>query len=54
MEPSTFSTPVGDFADLRDDFLRLTTEIGWCTVATVDGRDRPRSRDPPRAPEVRR
>ncbi|MGW0504105.1 pyridoxamine 5'-phosphate oxidase family protein [Micromonospora sp. NPDC003241] len=44
MEPSTFSTPVGDFADLRDDFLRLTTEIGWCAVATVDGRGRPRSR----------
>lgn len=38
-----FSTSVR-FAELRDDFLRLTAEIGWCTAATVDSRDRPRSR----------
>ncbi|MCP2258174.1 hypothetical protein LX15_001868 [Streptoalloteichus tenebrarius] len=34
----------GSFADLRDDFLRLTTEIAWCTVATVDRLGRPRTR----------
>lgn len=32
------------FGELRDDFLQLTEEIGWCTAATVDRRDRPRSR----------
>ncbi|GAA4084696.1 pyridoxamine 5'-phosphate oxidase family protein [Actinomadura miaoliensis] len=40
---ATFSTEV-PFADLHDDFLRLTTEIGWCSVATVDGKGRPRTR----------
>jgi hypothetical protein len=39
-----FSADVGTFADLQDDFLALTNEIVWCTVATVDGRGRPRSR----------
>ncbi|WP_067491873.1 pyridoxamine 5'-phosphate oxidase family protein [Actinomadura hibisca] len=32
------------FSALQDDFLRFTHEIVWCTVTTVDGRGRPRSR----------
>ena len=40
---TTFSTEV-DFAELRDDFLRLTEEIGWCSLATVDRANRPRTR----------
>ncbi len=44
MTNSTFSTAVGTFAELQDDFVRLTTEIVWCTVATVDHEDRPRTR----------
>lgn len=32
------------FADLEDDFLAVTDEIIWCTLATVDRRQRPRSR----------
>ncbi|SHF14210.1 pyridoxamine 5'-phosphate oxidase family protein [Streptoalloteichus hindustanus] len=32
------------FADVRDEFLRLTTEIVWSTVATVDRLGRPRTR----------
>lgn len=43
MASSAFSTEV-DFPELTDDFLRLTRSIGWCTVATVDRKDRPRSR----------
>lgn len=41
---TAFSTEVERFADLEDDFLALTDEIVWCTVATVDRRQRPRSR----------
>jgi general stress protein 26 len=44
MTMTTFSSEVPSFADLEDDFLRLTVAIGWCTVATVDRKDRPRSR----------
>jgi general stress protein 26 len=33
-----------DFEPLRADFLRLTTEIVYCTVTTVDPKGRPRSR----------
>lgn len=40
---TAFSTEV-DFADLQDDFLAVTDEIVWCTLATVDARVRPRSR----------
>jgi general stress protein 26 len=40
---TTFSTEV-EFADLQDDFVQLTTKIGWCAVATIDQRDRPRTR----------
>jgi hypothetical protein len=43
MTATRFSAEVG-FAELRADFLRLTAEIGWCVVATVDQKDRPRSR----------
>ncbi|MGI5167004.1 pyridoxamine 5'-phosphate oxidase family protein [Spirillospora sp. CA-253888] len=32
------------FSAVQDDFLRFTHEIVWCTVTTVDGRGRPRSR----------
>src|SRR5262245_23262060 len=43
MVTTTFSAEV-EFPELRDDFLRLTDEIGWCAVATVDHKDRPRTR----------
>lgn len=43
MTSTSFSAEVG-FAELSDDFVRLTTEIGWCAVATVDHKDRPRTR----------
>ncbi|RDI44649.1 pyridoxamine 5'-phosphate oxidase family protein [Nocardia mexicana] len=33
-----------DFAEISEDFLRFTSEIIWCTVTTVDGDGRPRSR----------
>jgi general stress protein 26 len=32
------------FSDLADDFLSLITDIVYCTVTTVDGAGRPRSR----------
>lgn len=41
---TAFSTEVEAFADIQDDFLALTDEIVWCTVATVDHRQRPRTR----------
>ena len=41
---TTFSAEVGAFAELQDDFLALTDRIVWCTVATVDHRQRPRTR----------
>jgi general stress protein 26 len=31
-------------SDLLDDFVRIAHRIVWCTLATVDRRDRPRSR----------
>jgi len=33
-----------EFAELRDEFFRITREIVWATVATVDTRGRPRTR----------
>jgi hypothetical protein len=32
------------FDEFREDFLRIVTEVVWCTVATVDTRGRPRTR----------
>jgi hypothetical protein len=32
------------FADLQPDFLRLTAETAWCSLTTLDRRDRPRGR----------
>lgn len=32
------------FAPFEEEFLRFTSEIVWCTVTTVDGKGRPRSR----------
>jgi general stress protein 26 len=32
------------FSELADDFRRLTADIVYCTVTTVDDRNRPRSR----------
>jgi hypothetical protein len=32
------------FADIQEDFLRVTASIAWATVATVDTRGRPRTR----------
>lgn len=41
---TAFSAEVAGFADLREDFVAITDEIVWCTLATVDRRGRPRSR----------
>jgi general stress protein 26 len=41
---STLFSVETPFAELREDFKRLTAEIGWCTVATVDAQGRPRTR----------
>lgn len=41
---STLFSVETPFAELREDFVRLTTDIGWCTVATVDTKGRPRTR----------
>jgi len=32
------------FASIEEDFLRITAEVAWATVATVDTRGRPRTR----------
>ncbi|WP_194814656.1 pyridoxamine 5'-phosphate oxidase family protein [Nocardia sp. XZ_19_385] len=32
------------FGDIADDFFRFTAEVVWCTITTVDGNGRPRSR----------
>ena len=32
------------FSDVRDEMLRITAEVAWATVATVDTRGRPRTR----------
>lgn len=32
------------FASLKDDFLRIVSETAWCSLSTVDGKGRPRSR----------
>lgn len=40
---ASFSSEVS-LSELSEDVLRLAAEIGWCTMATVDRRDRPRSR----------
>jgi hypothetical protein len=32
------------FAAFEEDFLSITADIVWCTLTTVDSRDRPRSR----------
>lgn len=31
-------------AEIEGDFLRITADVVWCTVATVDRRGRPRTR----------
>jgi hypothetical protein len=41
---STFSVEVESFAELQNDFVALTDEMLWCSVATVDHRGRPRIR----------
>ena len=33
-----------EFSELQDDFLRITADVVWCTVATVDTQGRPRTR----------
>ncbi|MDH3641231.1 MAG: pyridoxamine 5'-phosphate oxidase family protein [Gammaproteobacteria bacterium] len=35
---------VANFSDLRDKFKEITERIVWCTVTTMDGQGRPRSR----------
>jgi hypothetical protein len=32
------------FAALRDDFTRITGEVIWCSLTTVDEHGRPRAR----------
>ena len=36
--------PLPPFEDIRADFLRITAEVAWATVATVDSKGRPRTR----------
>jgi hypothetical protein len=33
-----------EFSELQDDFLRITGDVVWSTMATVDTRGRPRTR----------
>jgi general stress protein 26 len=35
---------VQSFAEIEDEFMARVRRIVWCTVATVDGRGRPRTR----------
>jgi general stress protein 26 len=35
---------VTSFAEIQADFLKRVQRIVWCTVATIDTKDRPRSR----------
>jgi pyridoxine/pyridoxamine 5'-phosphate oxidase len=37
-------TEVTDFADIAGEFNKRVARIVWCTVATVDGKGRPRTR----------
>lgn len=39
-----FSNEVEQFGELEEEFLALTDSIVWCTLATVDRRNRPRTR----------
>jgi hypothetical protein len=34
----------GSFAPFEEDFLRITADVVWCTMTTVDRNGRPRSR----------
>jgi len=42
--PPKLHVEVDGFGDLEDDFFAITDEIVWCTLATVDRLQRPRSR----------
>ncbi|RJO72531.1 pyridoxamine 5'-phosphate oxidase family protein [Nocardia panacis] len=44
MTSSTTFSSAAKFSEIRGDFTRLTEEIGWCVVSTVDTKERPRSR----------
>src|SRR6476646_10751477 len=35
---------VASFSDIEEEFMARVRRIVWCTVATVDGKGRPRSR----------
>jgi uncharacterized pyridoxamine 5'-phosphate oxidase family protein len=35
---------VANFSEIEDEFIRRVHSMVWCSVATVDGRQRPRSR----------
>ncbi len=35
---------VADFAEIAEEFTKRVSRIVWCTVATVDTKDRPRTR----------
>jgi general stress protein 26 len=35
---------VGDFSEIEEEFMRRVQAMVWCNVATVDGKQRPRSR----------
>jgi hypothetical protein len=39
-----YAKPVASFADIEDGFIERVHAVVWCTAATVDTRNRPRSR----------
>ncbi len=39
-----YAKPVASFADIEDEFIERVHAVVWCTAATVDTRNRPRSR----------
>ena len=39
-----YAVPVTSFADIEREFVERAHSIVWCNVATIDTRDRPRSR----------
>ena len=39
-----YAVPVTSFADIEKEFIERVHSIVWCSVATIDTRDRPRSR----------
>jgi hypothetical protein len=38
------TTEITNFADIEEEFIRRVHTMVWCSMATVDGKQRPRSR----------